>query len=64
MPHTILLVHRSVVLKTFLFFLNLRIFTDKKILRCDNTADSMVFKVFYLGFTHENNSKELNLNNL
>ncbi len=31
-----------------LFIFYLHIFTSKKILRCDNTADNMVFKVFFI----------------
>ncbi len=36
------------VFKKILFIFYLHIFTDKKILRCDNTANNMVFKVFFV----------------
>ncbi len=48
-PITLLLVHRSIVFKICLFiFFYLRVFTDKKILRYNNTVDNMVFKVFFV----------------
>ncbi len=45
-------VHRSVVFEIFKKFFYLGIFTDKKILRCDNTDSNMVFKVFLLSRFH------------
>ncbi len=47
-PPMLLLVHRSVVFQIFSLFFYLRIFTDKKILRCDNTINNMVFEGFFL----------------
>ncbi len=47
-PPTLLFVNRSIVFKNFLLIFLFTYFCWWKILTCDNTADNMVFIVFFL----------------